>query len=273
MKNENITRTIITPEMAADLLKLNSFNRPLSKSHVNKLANAIKKGEWEYCGDSIKISSENTLLDGQHRLHAIIQANIPVETLIIRELPSKTFHVIDTGKKGRGTADVLAIAGEKNQNVLAAMVCMLIEYENSNDFTVRSVRPSATEVAAYIDQHPEVRDFANTRPGVHKLTTPSIAAVLTYLFSKVDKQKCDQFMERLATGVGLEQNNPILQVRELLIQNRHATKKFSKKIVAAIVIKAFNYYRSGKSIARIRYSNDERFPEIDGINKKKKDKK
>jgi hypothetical protein len=53
------------------------------------------------------------MVDGQHRLAAIIEADVPVDITVFTEVPDGAFDVLDTGKR-RNAADVLAIEGEKS---------------------------------------------------------------------------------------------------------------------------------------------------------------
>lgn len=268
-----INRRLITPEMATRLLELNTSNRKLQEAHVERLANAIKNGEWQFCGESIKVSTDNTLLDGQHRLHAIVRAGTAVEMILVEGLPKESFHVIDTCKRARSAADVLHIAGEVNTNVLAGALTMLHAYNFGDDLTNRHYRPSVKDLELVLAKHPKIRKYTNPSQKLYRLTGPSTAAVLSYLFSLVDATAAEAFMERLATGVGLEQNNPILQLRNILLNNQAARSKLSKTTIAALVIKAFNLYRVGKSVAQLRWRIEETFPAINDMPKKDKSKK
>lgn len=266
--NVKVNRRMVTPEMAKKLLKTNTFNRKMSESHVARLVSAIKNGEWKFCGESIKISSDGELLDGQHRLQAIVESNTPIELLVVEGLPKETFHVIDTAKKARNTADILHISGEKNTNVLSAALALIGAYEKYDDLTNRAFRPTAKDISDILSRHPKIREYASPQFSVYRLTGPGLAAALGYLFSLADKKNAELFFDRLGSGAGLEQGNPILQLRELLINNKnHRNNKLSKTTIAALVIKAFNFYRSGKSISKLRFANDETFPKIDGMPK------
>ena len=71
-------------------------------------------------GETVKIASDGTILDGQHRLYACIQAGVPFETVVIRGLPPEAQDTIDTGM-ARKFADQLALRGEVNTPLLAAI--------------------------------------------------------------------------------------------------------------------------------------------------------
>src|SRR6266545_1760562 len=110
----------ITPARAAEWLEANTTNRPLSRAVVRLFAEAMRRGEWLVTHQGIAFDVNGVLVDGQHRLAAIIEADRPVELTVFSEVAEGTFDVLDTGKR-RTAADVLAIEGEKNSTMLAAM--------------------------------------------------------------------------------------------------------------------------------------------------------
>jgi hypothetical protein len=122
----------ITPKKAVELLEANTTNRPLSMPVVRAFAEAMKRGDWLVTHQGIAFDTHGVLVDGQHRLAAIIEADVPIEVTVFTEVEPGTFDVLDTGKR-RNAADVLAIEGEKNSTMLAAMVRTVWLYENRPD--------------------------------------------------------------------------------------------------------------------------------------------
>lgn len=90
-----ITTETITPEIAAEYLKHNTNNRNIRTSHVEYLSNAIKRGEWVLSHQGIAFDESGILVDGQHRLHAIIKSGIPVQVLVSRNVSDNVFKVTD----------------------------------------------------------------------------------------------------------------------------------------------------------------------------------
>ena len=88
---------LITPEKAAEYLTHNHINRKLRQSFVKDLVNVITEGDWVITHQGIAFDTEGNLLDGQHRLTAVVQANRAVECYVTRGLPTETFSVIDAG--------------------------------------------------------------------------------------------------------------------------------------------------------------------------------
>lgn len=76
---------IITPEKAAEYLKMNTNNyRRLNKNKVATYAEDIRNGNWKTNGESISFDQDGILKNGQHRLAAIVEANKPIMTLVVR---------------------------------------------------------------------------------------------------------------------------------------------------------------------------------------------
>ena len=100
---------LVTPEIAKYWLgKSNFSNRSIRKSHVDSLAGCIKRGEWRVSPQGIVFHTEGRLLDGQHRLKAVVQANIPVYMVVFKVQDEGIFQVLDQGAK-RNISDISGV--------------------------------------------------------------------------------------------------------------------------------------------------------------------
>ncbi|HEY5457051.1 MAG TPA: hypothetical protein VIJ96_16425, partial [Acidothermaceae bacterium] len=122
----------ITPAKAAEWLEANTTNRPVSRTVVRAFADAMKRGEWIVTHQGIAFDVSGVLIDGQHRLAAVVEADVPVAMTVFTDVDDGTFDVLDTGKR-RNAADVLAIEGEKSATMLAAMVRTVWLFNNRPD--------------------------------------------------------------------------------------------------------------------------------------------
>src|SRR5580692_2847485 len=100
-------KIMLTPEMAVQFLEHNTLNRPLSDQHVKRLVGQIIGGKWKFNGDTIKISKGGGILDGQHRLWAVVESKVSIETGLVMGIEKDAFATIDTLRKPRSGADVL----------------------------------------------------------------------------------------------------------------------------------------------------------------------
>lgn len=89
----------VTPELAAKFLESNNNNRNVRKGHVSKLAEAMLSGEWKLSPQPVSIAKNVRLLDGQHRLLAIVQSGVPQNMMICEGVEESVFDVIDIGAK------------------------------------------------------------------------------------------------------------------------------------------------------------------------------
>ena len=118
----NIAKKLITPSYAKQLLESNTKNRSVNEIIVNRYAKDIMEGNWkEDTGEAIKISKTNVVLDGQHRLYAIVKANTSAYLHIITDLDDSVFDVLDTGKP-RSAVDVFKIQGIKHENTIPSII-------------------------------------------------------------------------------------------------------------------------------------------------------
>jgi hypothetical protein len=88
---------MVTPEMARSWLSNQVRNRKLIMSHVKYLANEIRQGRWRLSPQGIAFGDNGQLLDGQHRLRAIIEAGIAVKMLVVFDSPLGNFPILDRG--------------------------------------------------------------------------------------------------------------------------------------------------------------------------------
>lgn len=106
MKSEIVT---ITPSKAKEWLARNvEHNRPMRAGVVTGLADSIRRGEWKLSHQGIAFGKSGKLIDGQHRLSAIVEANLAVPCVVWRDLDDDAFDVLDIGLK-RGASDILGV--------------------------------------------------------------------------------------------------------------------------------------------------------------------
>jgi hypothetical protein len=94
MKIEEVT---VTPKMAAEWLGKNGANRKLREHRAAFLARAIEEGKWQTTHQPIAFAKNGRLLDGQHRLRAIVMANKSVRVMVASGVNEETFSVMDAG--------------------------------------------------------------------------------------------------------------------------------------------------------------------------------
>ena len=251
----------IGPETARLYMQRNVHNRPLQAREVRKLSAAIREGRWKFDGSPIRFDVDGRLLDGQHRLTAVITTGIPIETLVVRGLPSDVFSVMDTGKI-RTAADVLAIAGEKNYTAAAGAIrlMLLLDGGGEPDF---SRRFSNSQILEAVHRYPGLDESVDrARPSKH-IVGLSIPTAMHYLFARRDKALADAFISSFADGSNLGPTEPVFLLRERLLRTRGPGYGVTRKFILTIFVKAWNATRRGRVITVLRMQEGEAFPVIE----------
>lgn len=255
----------VTPEIARQMLARNSANRPLRRSYVSTLAHAIRRGDWMLNGESIKFSQTGALLDGQHRLSAVIEAQKSVKVVVVYGLANDAFITIDMNRR-RTAADALAIAGVPNEKLMAAAIRLILILSNNPVQFRQTFTPS--EVKEWCDAYQdELHQWLTLARMVSKtnLLDPSIVIGLSYYFHAKDPEAVRPFFARIADGMGLEHDDPIFALRELLAKNATSVSKLPRHFIVATVIKAWNMRRSSDRVKNfddfLRFDSNH-FPEI-----------
>lgn len=264
MKTEVMT---ITPAMAEEMLRKNTGNRRLSKERVAHLAREISMGNWQNNGETIKLNGER-LLDGQHRLSAVVMSGRPIETLVVSGLPTSVFATIDQQQK-RGAHHVLHINGEVNSNNLAATIRTILDLRDDGIKWKRSSRtiPNGFFID-FLNEEPEVRDSVLSIHSRMKTVWQlcrgvAIPAALHYLFGQTHPSLRDQFFQRFNDGIGVMGGDPIFVLRQRLIQNAASAIAMDRTMLMAIIIKAWNATVEGRQIRQLKWLPDqEDFPAI-----------
>lgn len=243
----------LTPELANEYLCKNLSNRKLSGPAVTRWANAMRAGEWKVNGESIKFNTDDELVDGQHRLKAVVVSGVTVDSVVIRGLEKTAFETLDSGK-GRNWGDCLYILNYKNPNALAAAARMLIKYETrywEKTAVKHMKKPSSNDLLAVLDRHPELSDFANQymlRPQFTPLIPHSVGMFCYYLASRIDKTRAKEFFAALASGEGHEA--PV-RLHQVLEERRQEYIKPSTDEKCAWVIQAWNACYNEKPLRRL----------------------
>ncbi|MFB6955342.1 hypothetical protein ACFCXP_37490 [Streptomyces niveus] len=259
--NEELVSRItkVTPELAESFLSKAAMNRRLNMGQVRALAQTILRGEWKLTHQGIAFDSDGALLDGQHRLHAIIEAKTTVEMIVFEGLPKDVFPVLDTGKR-RSAADTLFSTGEKYLPQLSSTVRHVILFK-----TMPNVPWSGTQarlsndqiLAAYNEDPGGYRESVIIGRELSKHLFASWPAVSTAVFLTTEAApaaEIEAWISGLKSGASLDSHDARLALREVAkdIQKRRSKRKMSMRDQVAIYIKAWNAWVDPEKAGELR---------------------
>lgn len=243
----------VTPDRAREWLTRNTHNRPVKQAVVEAYARDVKAGDWSLNGEAIKFAADGTLLDGQHRLLAVIEAQRGTDFLVVRGLDASTQDTMDAGAV-RKYGDQLRLAGESNSSTLAAACRRVWLWEQGQRTNSGKLKPTHSELAATIGRHPELRVSAEWADAVRKTAglPGSILALTHFLFSRLDPDDAGFFLGRVCDGVNLPAGHPALAFRERVRREREQGGRIHETALLGLLVLAWNAYRAGESRTRLQ---------------------
>jgi hypothetical protein len=128
-------------------------------------------------------------------------------------------------------------------------------------------RLTGAEGLDYYDAHPEIKQAVLTAPATVSRLAPRSFLVYCFLkFSGKDEQHARNFLIDLTNGESTGQGDPVELLRNRLLENRASKSKLKKKELLALIIKAWNFDRSGERPDNLRWISSgpraESFPEV-----------
>jgi len=242
----------VTPEIAKRWLEFNTANRAIIKMQKASLVRQMTNGMWRDNGDAIRFSP-GKLLDGQHRLDAIVECGLSFVMSVEYGLDPLTQDTIDTGRT-RTPRDVLSIEGlgPWESRTLGSAIHAMIEVDaggaiyTSKKYSNAEARSYYLEHAAAIDK--SLRYVRGVSGKAKKILPFAQTLILHYLFSRINSEQADEFLDKLFVGDGLSKTSAIFHLRNRLTADAIDNRTRSAMDRYGFVIKAWNSYRSGREM-------------------------
>lgn len=253
---------LITPEIAKEYLKFNTVNRPLNKTTVDYYADQMRRGQWMLNGETICFSDGGVLINGQHRLNAIIKADTPIQMLVVRGVQSESFITFDNGKN-RTMADILSLADIPNANNVASVLKRYIML--SRGISVIKSENGVTSAKAYKITKQDMMDCYKSNSEdiqyvskfaqacTKKLNIMKVSEIGSlYLFLSTEKKHPKEFVESFFRMLFFSENvkcQTINIFREKVVQSKlQSGIKMTSKYKDALFAKTWNAYVTNKEL-------------------------
>lgn len=256
----------VTPAIASEWLAANTHNREVRPTTLRVLQAAAERGELRLNGESVIFSDTGILLDGQYRLSVIVLSGVTVDLVVVWGIPEDAQTTMDAGLRRTG-ADELRWNGIDHAADLAACLTQLWNYQTNGVLGSTGgggglSAPTRTEILEMARAHPNV---ALSLPVGHRLKglirQRGLTSALHYVLSEIDRDKAEEFFSRLADGQNLNSGDAILTLRETLLRDWSARLRMTPRRRAAIVIRAWNAFRTGEPMAKFVWTAvDHAFP-------------
>ncbi len=248
----------ITPEQAANWLEnANDKNRRVLENRVQMYAADMKAGKWRLTHQGIAFSPTSQLLDGQHRLWAIIQADVPVSMMVTFNVPPDSMHAIDGGKT-RTVSDDLTIAGNHGP-VTSSEVAILRSMIHKG--AQRKSIDSRIAEGDLLTRHLLAIRFATSciPKNCRRLGQSIVLAVLARAYYSIDHEVLRDFANRFYRCLNRGDGDPVGLLTQWFFvnalngsQSRSEAYWKTERVLNAVVHR--------EQLTRLYAANSERFP-------------
>ncbi|MDO8690836.1 MAG: hypothetical protein Q7R39_12635 [Dehalococcoidia bacterium] len=227
---------LITPDQAVRWLETKAQNRKVSEKTVAAYADSMKRGEWHVTNQGIAFNPEGCLIDGEHRLWAIIQAGIPVKMLTVMGVTDAARETIDKGRLRSLSDELRLYRGQTDANTYRGYVTHSARLVTGNLVVIKTLDALDHWVAIFKGGLAMAMDHSN---GLMKPAFKVAAVGGTLAFAhKVDPEKVLAFSRRLADGSGLTKEDPEFHLRRLLLET---DRPKDTMVTARKVLRALRY--------------------------------
>jgi len=244
----------INPDLAAAWLDKNENNRPINWNYVAQLARDMKAGRWRLTHQGIAFDTQGRLIDGQHRLWAVIEADVTVPMRVFFNEPAENIVHID-GNCPRQAAHRITLArtlGTVRADELATLRAMLA------GVSLATKRRTLHEEMELLETHRPAVLFAHeqlpgTRPaGIANSMTRAVVARAWYC--EPDTALLTRFCEVLRTGMSsAEQERPVVLLRNQLVElRRRGTTRNIRQRQYGLTSRALSAYVNKEPLSVLR---------------------
>lgn len=220
------TSTIrITPKMAREWLQTNRNNRHVNSNKVALYAADMRAGRWRLTHQSIAFDENGNLIDGQHRLLAIIKADCEVVMSVSTGVPNDSKWMFDIGNNRRGS-HAIEMNGLKNSTALAATINCI-----KNILGDRYLPPMPNDIInrVAISMNDEITDSIHSvysKCNAGGIGKKAVYVAIHVLMCRIaPRDRVDEIFRKVLAGYGLEPRTRFSMVRNFIMKgNRDGTK-------------------------------------------------
>lgn len=253
---------VITPEIADALLSdPGAKNRPLAAARVKKYAARMTANRWQLNGEPIILSEGGKLLDGEHRLRAVIESKTTIETVVL--WGPFSFSSMGQGA-ARSGSDALALADPNGTNVVAlsaaVTLCMkhdramqreMSPYTQTQSNTDNWMDIDNADRIAWAKKNPRLREIlSSVRAAAGKdrmIISGSTMAAAWFLIERVaGVSEAESFALPIITGIGLKSGDVRLLLRRVFVNRSLAGKTLRSIEALHFVAKAWELRDAGE---------------------------
>lgn len=234
---------LVTPQQAHQYLERNNNNRKKRSGTVSFYATAMEKDQWYLTHQAIALDENGNIIDGQHRLLAILAYGKPVLCLVVRGVPAETKQVCDQMLKRQGD-DALRWAGEEYHGSAPSSIIRRMAMGIAWDYKISN--PDLIAISKKYHRHVQFAMDCFPSNKAH-VTQTAVKAVLARAHcNRIEEEALREFANILYNGTS--DSAPVIRFRDFLMKNPGVRASISIREVYAKCEKALHMFVEGLTL-------------------------
>lgn len=222
----------IDPDRAARYLTRNTGNRRISQAHVDEIARDLQENRWIYNAQPICFADNGRLMNGQHRLHAVIAANREINAPVVYGLNEAAYPTYDNHARRR-----TKVGNERadfgDLGLAHAMANLLWRKERKARETINATA-SVAEIHQIIKEHPRLLTLRGFARKMGHFGRASVIGYGAYVIERDNPRLAQRFLESFETGANLGPGHPILALRSVMQKLRNDKASQAEQLAALL---------------------------------------
>lgn len=216
----------VTPKMAQGWLDSAAHNRNVVNIRVEQFAAMMKRGDWLVTGQGIIFNEKGELIDGQHRLMAIVLAGVPVHLLVVRDVIHRAQLVMDQGTRRTPHDQIKLREGIEVLPIHVAVAKQMIASVGGAGSKTRDLRMTDIQLLDrfYMHHHKAIEFAVSTywgKSSVRGITIAPVFAPVARAFYNHPQHVLRRFVDVVVTGESVAEDElPAVALRNYLIAGR-----------------------------------------------------
>lgn len=245
----------ITPAISQAYLDTMKLNRRLNDDRVDLYAKDILNDRWDSTtGESIKFNERGDLIDGQHRLNAVVEAGKAIQILVVRGCSEASQAVIDSGQ-ARSSAQSLQLMGIE-VNIREASIFRAM-FSSIDKMTRRDI--SRSQVAELFPKYQESVRFSSVTHGSNfQSATQLRGLVARAYYCGVDPERLSRFLTIFDTGVSEHRTDAVvIAIRNHYLSNKKRSSTTDRAIAYSKYMYGLNLFLNHSTSNTLRLSKQQ----------------
>lgn len=239
----------------------------MNQRHVDRIARQIADGHWRFNGDTIKVSDDGEVLDGQHRLWAVVETQKGIDTIVVYGIAREAFATIDTVRKQRSGGDTLSLLGvDRYRNMISEALKWLLRYRGGfiENFRAPIHKIENSDIEGAYEQNKTIGKAVERAMKCKGLGATALIAFVYYIVANRDEELADRMIDTLIDPSQVNLSDPFFRLRTFLTTDRHKQKE--PLLTLALMIKAVNAAAAGQKVSILNWKQQgerrEEFPKL-----------